>query len=870
MLYQAPPFYKAVCLLLVVALLNACTSTKLDLSNKFIPGIQNSFSGTNPPRSVKVLVVHGIGCHRPGYSNALQNRIAEKLRFVEADYDAAEQADSSKDKRVVIQIGIDRVAVSTGRHNQPYISAPEKDCKNTDYALTEDDLPTIIVQHYNDSEHRRLSFYELTWSPIVEKSKTRYLSAEETSSIEHRRAWVNRYIKKHLVNRKLADAVVYLGQQGDEIRSLVIEGLCRMWTKLPHEGSSKHQNRCELNELVTVSMKDNRYAIIGESLGSRIAFDALGSEKVSDVVSTMLERTDSIYMLANQLPLIALADADFDGINPLDKIGQSVIGSEFEAWLKQVDSNTISLDLETHIQAALTALHEDEESYIDEVRKQLYEEETEKAELAAQSNYVQWNTKVSSLKTTIAKDEELESTIRDSLSELNKRISNLERDKKNISRDLITINSNTKKRADRLKKLNDELNQISGQLDSINKDTRQDIFDSANELYASLIQLQQKRQHIASISIQPTNNGYPENLEKRNRLQNIDIKRAQTIKQAGDVFSRGIQYFSGLAKMMVPNSLPEQEQHLQSIEKDFENTDVNTKLCIRQQKRRDEVQCSVETIEKDLKDLANLLSQARDHVDNAENLISRAKQLDEEENDLKLLQQEKNKEIGKESKNATMVDQRRDRLKDKRVVIATKIAESQRSQDTAHTRLAGVRKQIEINKKTLMQAELSLARADEALDEARLDHARKRPTGLEAFEVLLLKSSAKVRDKQKEELLSRISQGGYSEATLALLQQVAERMSKAANQKLAIVAFSDPNDVLSYPLTDSFAEHFAEFRFLNVEVPITFEIARLIADPAEAHAGYSSNDAVVSIIACGFDPNHTQELDISDTCALDH
>ena len=75
----------------------------------------------------------------------------------------------------------------------------------------------------------------------------------------------------------------------------------------------------------------------------------------------------------------------------------------------------------------------------------------------------------------------------------------------------------------------------------------------------------------------------------------------------------------------------------------------------------------------------------------------------------------------------------------------------------------------------------------------------------------------------------------------------------------SIVAFSDPNDLLSYAIPHEFTEKYLDSRLcinvtnININVAKVFDAFGIgkIANPMEAHVGYTKDDRVVALIANG-------------------
>jgi len=89
----------------------------------------------------------------------------------------------------------------------------------------------------------------------------------------------------------------------------------------------------------------------------------------------------------------------------------------------------------------------------------------------------------------------------------------------------------------------------------------------------------------------------------------------------------------------------------------------------------------------------------------------------------------------------------------------------------------------------------------------------------------------------------------------------------------SIVAVSDPNDLLSYAIPQDFTEQFLDSRLcinvtnININVASVFDAFGIgkIANPMEAHVGYSRDDRVVALIANGIGNNHIAPI-VKDRC----
>jgi hypothetical protein len=87
------------------------------------------------------------------------------------------------------------------------------------------------------------------------------------------------------------------------------------------------------------------------------------------------------------------------------------------------------------------------------------------------------------------------------------------------------------------------------------------------------------------------------------------------------------------------------------------------------------------------------------------------------------------------------------------------------------------------------------------------------------------------------------------------------------------MAFSDPNDLLSYGIPQTFVGNYLDSRLCAEVTNITINVAHVIdlfgmgkfSNPMTAHTGYDSDDRVVALIAKGIGTKHTADI-IIDRC----
>jgi len=240
----------------------------------------------DPTKRAKVLMVHGVGSHIPGYSTQLLEGLSDEMALNK-------------------------------------ISAITKNIALTDALDTTKKLGSLrITRSTNENETEELLFYELTWSEITDDQK-KILSYDNSGEYSFRRAAVNDILKK-FINDTAPDPMIYLGASQEDILVSFAQSFCWMvsknWDDLPAPSTSSQL--CNPAQLLSAveNMQNDRYAFISHSLGSRIVIDGLQriarllSDKQSerrkmigdDFVKTFRQLQFPIFMLSNQLPLLQL------------------------------------------------------------------------------------------------------------------------------------------------------------------------------------------------------------------------------------------------------------------------------------------------------------------------------------------------------------------------------------------------------------------------------------------------------------------------------------------------------------------------------------------------------------------------------------
>ena len=230
-------------------------------------------------KTIKVLLVHGIGNHVAGHSMSFMLELAKKMGMNTLHRDFKEIKLLDKNDEFV---GVLRV-----------------------YSFK------------NPLTGHNVVFYEQTWSGITAPIKEA-LSYDTTKEYAQKRSAVNAKMKYYL-NTTLPDSAIYFGPKGEAMISSARQSFCWMtnyaYEDLP-DNVSKH---CALSARQAIeSLAKENFVFITNSLGSRIAIDALQqmAQKIDKLpkdnpdtqkaLSLLREKEITIFMLANQLPLLQM------------------------------------------------------------------------------------------------------------------------------------------------------------------------------------------------------------------------------------------------------------------------------------------------------------------------------------------------------------------------------------------------------------------------------------------------------------------------------------------------------------------------------------------------------------------------------------
>jgi hypothetical protein len=230
-------------------------------------------------RTMKILMVHGIGRHLPGYSTRLTEHLMRELKL-----DVREE-----------------------RYKEIVLRQPE---------IWDGPLGSLRISRYtNKARTRELLFYELTWSEIVEPEK-QTIEFDNSGEYAFRRTSLNQSMKEFF-NSHIPDPLIYLGNARTPILVSVQQSTCWMTLGDWADYDDHTDGVCDLESRSRPQqVRTDDYAFVTHSLGSRIVIDNLqrvvewiatqDSPAMVELKNTFREKELPIFMLANQLPLLEL------------------------------------------------------------------------------------------------------------------------------------------------------------------------------------------------------------------------------------------------------------------------------------------------------------------------------------------------------------------------------------------------------------------------------------------------------------------------------------------------------------------------------------------------------------------------------------
>ncbi len=254
-----------------------------EVRGKAFTGIEHALDSSEG--ETKILMVHGVGDHTPGYATEFLEKLGQELGLT----------------------------VQAKKHKEIGLTNPLDLSKN---------LGNLRVSRLlNKQRTKELLFYELTWSEITKAEKA-LLAFDNSGEASFRRTEINDLMKK-FANDTGPDPIIYLGKSRKDILTAFAQSFCWMtrgdWSGLPDEGRHACSSAVETSPGQIIF--DN-YVLVSHSLGSRIVIDGMefiaswlkeqsGKQmqelsKKQQVSNALREQHIPVYMLSNQLPMLQL------------------------------------------------------------------------------------------------------------------------------------------------------------------------------------------------------------------------------------------------------------------------------------------------------------------------------------------------------------------------------------------------------------------------------------------------------------------------------------------------------------------------------------------------------------------------------------
>jgi hypothetical protein len=180
---------------------------------------------------------------------------------------------------------------------------------------------------------RTLRANAILWSPVVAdlKSQLCYDQVNKTKACQgspayvYQRADFNRLLKDTLLDDCLADALIYQGKARNEISAQIQKAVLQAVATSGGKQDVQNVAAAAARESVSIPV-----AVVTSSLGSKVIFDAiykLSTDKETAAAGDrIVQRTSQIFMQANQMPILGLADQYLD---PTKTLSQEAAPSDY-------------------------------------------------------------------------------------------------------------------------------------------------------------------------------------------------------------------------------------------------------------------------------------------------------------------------------------------------------------------------------------------------------------------------------------------------------------------------------------------------------------------------------------------------------------
>lgn len=289
---------KKILLLIALCYLSGCTSFGKGIAEAFIEknekkdtrsceisgekfkGIDYSF---NKGKTVKILMIHGVGTHNPGYSTRMRENLAQALDL---------NVLSRRPKNIIL------INPNDGKTEIGNLQ---------------------VVRMQNEERTKDLLFYELTWSDITTREKS-ILNYDKSGTYKHKRAAFNHSMKTFL-DDVVPDPMIYLLDKDNLILNATKQSTCWMLGQSWDQLKNNQKAVCKISSARQMQdLEKENIIFITHSLGSRILMDSFagvveevarydqkGNPQSQLIIDSLKSKEMTVFMMANQLPLLQIA-----------------------------------------------------------------------------------------------------------------------------------------------------------------------------------------------------------------------------------------------------------------------------------------------------------------------------------------------------------------------------------------------------------------------------------------------------------------------------------------------------------------------------------------------------------------------------------
>lgn len=243
---------------MLLMLLAGCSHVQLRDVTGHYEGLRSAFIND---KRIKLLMIHGVGHHKPGYAQTLLDEIAREMGM-EPEF-----------KFAIHEIKNELPLDESGR------------IRTFGYLRVQD------YKHVKVDQVMRT--YELTWSPTTQPVKDQFLGYDSQGKSMHQRIFLNQMLKDQIMNERLAEAVLYVGKYRKHMQFPI------KWA---------------MNYVLEDPFGDDadQIVIITSSLASYMVMDTITQLNPAEEnmlnIDELFSKLDSVIMLANQMPLLLLSE----------------------------------------------------------------------------------------------------------------------------------------------------------------------------------------------------------------------------------------------------------------------------------------------------------------------------------------------------------------------------------------------------------------------------------------------------------------------------------------------------------------------------------------------------------------------------------